>query len=215
MRKLKSTNIKLAPKERYLECERPIIALTGGIATGKSAASQIFKALDVPLIDADKLVKSIYKDPMSIKFIKAVDPQLVSNDKINFKKLREIFFNNKKIKQQVESYIYSRLSDFFYDSYHKLNFKKCDFLIYDIPLLFEKNLQEKFDTDLLIYAPREVQAKRLIKRDQISDELASKILDQQTDIEHKRHLAKYVISNIYDINTLESNIKAYLERISE
>ena len=68
-------------------------------------------------------------------------------------------------------------------------------IIYDIPLLFEKNLQDKFDYTVLVYASKEQQIERLCKRDNLTLDLATKIIGQQKSIETKRDLADLIIEN--------------------
>jgi len=214
MHKLNKDFISLSNKERLYNCALPIIALTGGIATGKSTVTQKLKEIGVPVIDADLLVKAIYRKPESIDFIRSLNPELVSSNEINFPKLRKLFFENTVIKQKVEDYIYRNLPIEFHNEYSKLSFKKFNFLIYDVPLLFEKELQNFFDISLLVYANANQQRKRLVIRDKISEDLANKILQQQMNIEEKRDLADFTIKNMSDINGLSKKISNFLQEVS-
>jgi dephospho-CoA kinase len=196
MHKLKSNYIKLTSETRLYNTLLPVIALTGGIATGKSSVAKILKDLGVPVIDADGLIKSIYKSQKTINFIKAVAPQVVHDDSIiNFKLLREEFFNNSSLKVKIENFLYEKLPSEFTKALEKLDLSKFEFVVYDIPLLFEKKLQSKFDLSLLVYCPANIQISRLVKRDTIDEELAKNILSQQLDIESKKAMSDFVITN--------------------
>lgn len=216
MHKLNKDFISKTKETRLYHCERPIIALTGGIATGKSTASNILKSLQIPIIDADELVKNIYKQQESHDFLNSINPTFIdsASQTINFRKLRIFFFEDSEIKNTIEAFIYKQLPIEFNKAYSRLEFNKYDFIIYDIPLLFEKNLQYFFDLNLLLYTSQKIQRDRLIKRDNISTELANKILHQQMDIEVKHKLADFVINNESNIETLTHNIDSFIKKIT-
>lgn len=198
--KLKPDMIKISSKERLYNLDIPIIGLTGGIATGKSSVSKLLIKDNICLIDADQLIKEIYSSSETIDFIRSIYPESVLNNNIDFKKLREGFFNNPSLKSQIESFLYQRLPQAFLTKVTK----DSKFIVYDIPLLFEKNLQNKFDQVVLVYAPKELQIQRLMKRDNISKDLSSKIIEQQLDIESKKELSDFIIDNSYDLTHLET-----------
>ena len=89
------------PKTRLHNIPVPIIGLTGGIATGKSTVSDKLKALGHPVICADTLVKEIYKTSKTTDHLKKYYPQVLSGEKVDFKKLREKFFLDKTIQEDI------------------------------------------------------------------------------------------------------------------
>lgn len=196
----------LDPQNRLHNCPIPIIGLTGGIASGKSTASAFLKSKGYKVIDADALVKEIYNEPETFDFIKNLDSQFVSDGKINFTILREKFFSNPFLKNEVENFLYQRIPNKFLSQ-----IKDDDlFVIYDVPLLFEKKLDSLIDTSILIYCPRKTQLERLLVRDQISTDLANKILDNQMDIELKKQISQFVIHNDQDQEKLFNKINELL-----
>ena len=76
---------KISSKERLYNIDIPIIGLTGGIATGKSACSKIFKEQGLPVICADTLVKNIYQREETIAFIQTEAQETINNNQIDFK----------------------------------------------------------------------------------------------------------------------------------
>ena len=137
MIKLKKEFHRLKSKDRLFKLEIPLIGLTGSVATGKSTASAFLQKIGCPIICADALVKKIYTKPSSLSFIKNISQEAISKDgKVNFPKLRKIFFSSDEIKSEVESYIYSQMPQTFLEELE--NFKSSKFIIYDVPLLFEK-----------------------------------------------------------------------------
>lgn len=214
--KLKQKYIKLKEDLRLHKLDIPVIGLTGGIATGKSAVSKFLKEQNFCVIDADFLIKEIYKQSETINFIEKLSPTATINGKINFKVLREIFFKDKSTQEKIETYLYPQLRKFFLIELEK--FKETHsvhLVIYDVPLLFEKKLESLVDLTVLVYCPKETQLERLISRDKITPEMAQNILSHQIDIEDKKRKCDFVIDNTKDLKNLKKEtfkvFKLFLE----
>lgn len=214
MHKLKPNYITLGPKNRLYNCEIPIIGLTGGIATGKSTASELLRKNSLEIIDADKLVKDIYQEPQTVQFISEIDQKCVNRNAIDFKMLRELFFSNQAVREQIEQFIYNKLPQFFEkESQIIIKNKKANFIIYDVPLLFEKGLEKLIDFNLLVYSPVEIQIKRLLTRDKITKELALSIISNQLPIDQKKQLSSYLIENTSTKEHLDLEIQRLMKLI--
>lgn len=211
--KLKSKFIKLNQAQRLYGLDKPIIGLTGGIATGKSTVTKLLEAQGLVVLDADRLVKSIYQTQEAKDFIKTNFPDAWVNSEINFQKLRELFFHNPKTKETVEGFIYARLPRAFADAAAQNT--KQPFHIYDVPLLFEKGLDEKMDLSVLVYAPRKIQRARLMDRDGHIEDMAEKILTHQLNIEDKKQKANFVIDNSAGMEELAAEVKQFLLQVFE
>lgn len=209
--KLKPHLIKLDSSNRLHGLPVPIIGLTGGIATGKSTVAQMIRARGLPIIDADQLVKNIYALPETLEHIKKSYPEVVHQGAIQFAKLREKFFQEEKVRQDVEHFIYQRLPQAFQKQYSSLG--KPEAIIYDVPLLFEKNLADQVDVKLVVYAPAKVQLARLMKRDGQLEPMASKILYHQMDIEEKKLLADFLIDNSQTEAELKLAVDHFIQQI--
>ncbi len=199
----------LSPKERLYQLPCPVIGLTGGIATGKSTVSKILLNKNLPLICADVLVKDIYKKEEVKHFIKNNWPSSWENNSINFKTLRSIAFSSIASRTKIEEIIYSFIKDQFFLEFKKLKDPKV--LIYDIPLMFEKELSSFFDYKVLVYASEEVQRERLEKRDQLSQEEASLALSNQIDIQQKKKKSDFIILNDHDLSSLENETNHFIK----
>jgi dephospho-CoA kinase len=211
--KLKNKYIRLDPNRRLYKLEIPVIGLTGGIASGKSTVSQILREKGLAIVDADRLVKEIYAQPETIEFIKNGFPDVIKDGVIQFPLLRQKVFSDRVVKETVENFIYQRLVPKFKNAFEKFTNPKL--LIYDIPLLFEKNMEGFFDITVLVYAPQKVQVERLIKRDAHSEEMASNILDQQMNIEDKKLKAEFIIDNSGSQANLTGEVDNLLRQILE
>lgn len=210
MNKLKERFVKLAPENRLYHFDRPIIALTGGIATGKSTVTKLLTSKGFEIIDADQLVKNIYALQESKDFVKARFPE-AWNEEIDFKILRELVFKNAAAKTDVEQFIYARLPEAFMNEAKKI--KEQEFYIYDVPLLYERGLDKKVDLSVVIYAPRKTQLARIIDRDGSKEETANKILEHQMDIEEKKEKADFVIDNSGTVVELAAEVDQLLLQI--
>lgn len=211
--KLNNKFLKLNSADRLYQYDKPIVALTGGIATGKSTVTKLLEKKGLTIIDADQLVKSIYTTQESKDFIHKNYPSAWAHGEIDFKKLRELVFSDSDVKSNVEGYIYQRLPDAFKEATSKI--KNQDFYIYDVPLLFERGLEYKVDLTILVYAPRKVQLARLIDRDGSTEEIGNKILDQQIDIEEKKEKSDLVIDNSGSMIELAAEVDKLLLQILE
>jgi dephospho-CoA kinase len=210
---LKSKWITKDPTSRLYQLNVPIIGLTGGIATGKSTVAKILREKNFPIIDADQLVKNVYKRVEVIQFIRTNFPAAIIDDQINFKVLRQIAFSDEESIQKIENKIYQYLPEEFQLSFKQLN--SPAFVIYDVPLLFEKGLNLLVDVSVCVYASEDTQISRLLSRDQITTEVAHNILKRQMNIEEKKKAAVISISNEQDINKLNENVNLFIEILFE
>lgn len=208
---MKSLKTK-SQEDRLYQIPVPIIGLTGGIGTGKSSAAEFLRQMNVPVIDADKLVHSIYNRPETLEFIKNHFPHACSGNNIDRKILREIVFADESKKKELENFIYQYMPEEFRNAF--LKFTSPRFIVYDVPLLFEKKLNELVDASICVYAPKELQIERVMKRDQSSRELAIKIIESQIDIESKKNKADIVISNTGNQDFLRDQIKKIISEIA-
>lgn len=206
--KLSASIDLLNQDQRMHQLSCPIIGLTGGIATGKSTVARLFSEKGIPLISADSLVKSIYQKAEVIDFIKLNWPKVFENNNINFKLLRNVAFSNIDDRTKIEEIIYSYLPEEFNSEFIK--FKEPTFVIYDVPLLFEKKLNLIIDYNIVVYAPAAAQLERLKKRDNITLEQAQLALSNQMDIEQKKKIADCLIMNTKDLSFLSQQVEQFI-----
>jgi dephospho-CoA kinase len=176
-----------------------LVAVTGGIATGKSTVSKILEESGAPLIDFDLLAREVVapEKPVWKEIVDYFGKEVVQDDgQIDRKRLSEIVFQDVEKRKKLESFTHPRIFEEFHRQVKEIAAKDPNAIIQaGIPLLIELNLQHRFDKVLLVYAPRETQIDRLMKRDRISREAAMNILKAQMPIDEKLRYADFVIHN--------------------
>lgn len=184
----------LSQSARFHQKSYPIIALTGGIASGKSTLAQAARELGIPVISADELVKSIYTWPDTLTWLSQNYPQAIVNGAVDFSKLRTIFFADPQNQKNIEDFIYQRMPRAFAE--REKEFSHIPFLIYEIPLLFEKGLASQFDKRVLCWASRDTQIQRLKARSpHLSESEIENFLSAQFPIDEKKKLVDEVFDN--------------------
>lgn len=190
-----------------------ILGLTGGIASGKTTVSNFFrKYSDIKIYDADKIAKSFFEKEIVQEQIKQniVGDILDTNNNIDRKKLKEVIFKNQNKREELNKIIHPLVFDFFYKIKNNSNNEK---IIFDVPLLFESGIDALCDKTLLIYTDTTTQIERIKKRDNISDELAKKIIDSQLSNDVKIKKADFILKNDSSIENLEMKVEKLYKEI--
>lgn len=184
---------------------KKIIGITGGIATGKSRVSAFLKSHGYEVIDADLVVREL--QAIGGRLYLAIydtfgQTFFLENGELDRVKLGDAIFSDEKMKERLsviqDKIIRQELLD-------RCQASKADVVFMDIPLLFEKNYTG-FDEIWLVYAPRETQIERLMKRNKLSRVDAIKRVDSQMPIADKRALATRIIENCDTIDVLETQL---------
>ena len=181
------------------------IVLTGGIGTGKSTVASLLKLYGYKIIDADEISKKIFeKKKNKIKEI------FRTTDR---KELRKIVFNDKEKLKILENLILPDVKKEVLSKAKELEKDNIPYFV-DLPLYFEKQNYNEFDKVLVVYAPKDIQIQRVIKRDNVDEKGVRAILDNQLDIEEKKKKANFVIDNSKDLKHLQKEIEKFLQQIT-
>jgi len=186
------------------------IALTGGIATGKSTVGNLFKLHGFLTIDADKIAHSlldIHNNDISDLFGK----QYVKDGKVQRKELGNLIFNDEKQKKILENFIHPKIKEQIIKEAKIFEEQKKPYFI-DIPLFFETN-NYKIDRSLVVYTPLDIQIQRLINRDNISKEEALIKINNQMSIEDKKSKATMIIDNSQNLKHLQKEVEKIVKEL--
>jgi dephospho-CoA kinase len=186
------------------------IALSGGIATGKSTVCSLFNLHGFLTIDADKIAHKLLDK--NHNFISSTfGSQYVDDGKVQRKKLAPIIFGNQQNKKILESFLHPLIKEEIIKESKIFEQNQKPYLI-DIPLFFETKNYD-IDKSIVVYTTKDTQIQRLIKRDNISYDEAIEKISNQMDIEEKKSLAKYVIDNNQDLKYLQKEIENIKDKI--
>ncbi|MGY8854586.1 dephospho-CoA kinase [Methylophilaceae bacterium Uisw_097] len=192
-----------------------IIGLTGGIGSGKSAATKILKEIGLKNIDLDQITHDLMK-PGKIGYIeikKEFGGKYIDiNNAIDRKLLRNEIFSSLELKKRIESILHPNI---FKECNKKLNKLKHEkYLVLVIPLLFEtKTYTNLIDESLLIDCSFRTQIERVISRDGVSEALANRIIKNQMSRDRKLLLADKVILNDGNIHNLKVQLESYYKNL--
>ena len=200
--KLKKKWIRLSRSNRLYQLDIPILGLTGGVASGKSTFSKWLKSDGFPVIDADLIIKSIYAQQKTYHFFLGNHSSYIDQliQKIDLKKLRKDFFADTKLQTSVNQFLFTYFQEEFLKQAQP--FFSKGFLIYDAPLIFEKNLHHQIDQVITIYCSEANQIQRLTSRDNIDRNLAMEMIKQQLPNQIKIDGSAYSIANDGDLAEL-------------
>ena len=188
------------------------IGLTGGIASGKSTMAKYIKEYrDIPILDADQYSKDLIK-PKSNCYKKVVayfGPQIVdqhsSVNEINRALLKKIIFENSKHRKWIQNLLHPLIKEKMIEKCNQ--YEKNKILLLVIPLLFEAKFMDICTEIWIVKCPREVQKKRLIKRNKISENEAEKIINLQLNFEDKSKLSDVILDNSADRDSWIEKLK--------
>jgi dephospho-CoA kinase len=186
------------------------IALTGGISTGKSTVCSVLSLMGFKIIDADSIAHKILEQEQQA-ISEHFGKEFIVDGKVDRKRIGSIIFNNEDEKRWLESLVHPLIRAEILTQASRSEDQKVPYFI-DIPLFFETNAYP-IKHSLLIYAPKETQIERLMKRDGYSKEEALARIDAQMSIEDKRELATDIIENTKDVGSLMGELEDYRRKI--
>jgi len=193
------------------------IALTGGIACGKSNVCQLLETLGAEVISLDELSRQVVT-PNSAglnQLIERFGDGILNADKtLDRKALRKILLTDKANQQLIEDILHPKILEIM-----QMEIENCNkqIIIIEIPLLFEKNLAYLFDRAIIIDCNEQNQLKRLIKRDNIDKNTAKELISVQTSHKNRLKLADQlpidVIENNSQISDLDQKVRGLYQKL--
>ena len=171
-----------------------VIALTGGIGSGKSLAAQYFADLGALVIDADQLARAAIERGSSgfDEVVMIFGDSILKNGDIDRRALGELIFKDPSLKAKLEAVIHPWIRKEFEEAVASL--KENQTLVYEIPLLFETNAQDRFDLVITVEALMENRISRLRAKGLHISEIESRIAAQATR-EQRESVADFLIEN--------------------
>ena len=190
-----------------------IVGLTGGIGSGKTWVSSLFKDLGVPVYISDEEAKKLMHTNEQVKqaIIELFGDEAYINKKLNRDFISQRVFVNKDLLNQLNAIVHPAVAIHFKDWYKQ---QTSPFVIKESAILFEIGGDKKCDQVILVTAPVSERIRRVQLRDNASAEAIQRRIDSQWTDEKKIPLANYVIENVEKPSTV-AQVNAIYKRITE
>lgn len=178
---------------------RLLLGVTGSIATGKSTVARMLEKLGAPVIDFDQLSRVVVEPdkPAWKEIVSFFGERVLNKDRtLNREKLRKIVFQNADKRKKLEGFTHPRIVEEYNKKVQEITGQDPKAVIQAVvPLLIEADMQAMFHYLLMVYATEEVQKKRLIERDHLSEETAMNMIRSQLSPDEKKQYCDFVINN--------------------
>ena len=182
------------------------VALTGGIASGKSTVADLFAALGVPVIDTDVIARQVVEpgQPALAKISATFGPDVLDTDgRLDRRRMRERIFADPDAKRRLEAILHPAIRA---EMEQQSMAAQGPYQVLVIPLLTEGGRRDHVDRVLLVDVPEELQIQRLMMRDGVSHEQAQASLNAQATRAQRLALADDVIRNTGRVDGLREQV---------
>ena len=171
-----------------------VVGLTGGIGSGKSTVAGMFKALSIPVYNADMEAKNLMNTSDSLKkgILKLFGEKAYKKGSLNREYIAGIVFKDKEKLKALNELVHPLVRSHFLSW---LDMQSAPYVIQENPLIFEKNDQNLFDYVITVTAKKEDKIQRVMDRDGIGESQVLERMDNQLDDSLKIAGSDFVIYN--------------------
>jgi dephospho-CoA kinase len=198
--------------------KKPIVGLTGGIASGKSVASRILASLGVGIVDADQIAREVVEpgsDGLAAVVAAFGSDVLTTEGALDREKVAARVFREPDARKVLQAITHPRIAVRSAEKLAALSATETPYVVYDAPLLVEVGAHKGLDALIVIAAPRETQIARAVARDGMAADEAERRIAAQLPLADKVAVADYVVNNDGSLEALESAVRATHQRILE
>lgn len=190
-----------------------LLGLTGSIGMGKSTTAGIFRALGVPVHDADAAVADLYRaGGKAAALLSAAFPGVAASDgSVDRAALRAIVSQSPARLAELDAIVHPLVAEA--RTRFLAEHADAPVVVLDIPLLFETGAHKACDRVVVVSAPAEVQRQRVLAREGMSDELFDAILSRQMPDAGKRARADHIIDTGRGVPEAEAQVRAVLDAL--
>lgn len=170
------------------------VGITGGIGSGKSIVSSIFKAIGIPVFDADQTAKKIMQEDADVKqqLISTFGKEVFEHNQLNRKYLANLVFNDSFLLEKLNAIVHPATIQ------SGLNWaakQDSPYVLREAALLFEAGSTVDLDIIIGVYAPLAIRIQRVMQRDNVSKQEVLNRMSKQINEEVKMKLCDFVIIN--------------------
>lgn len=193
------------------------VAITGGIGSGKSTVSRLFESFGYQVFSADEIYAQLIKEPLVVLKISAllgIEPKKCDNGEIALDKkaISNVVFSDKakleKLNQYTHALVYDKIEQICSEASGQI-------LFFEIPLLFESKMQDRFDDVIVVIRNKEERINSVIERSGLTREEVIARMDNQFDYDNLLPTLHKVIYNDSDVEALTVKVGKLIETIKE
>jgi len=192
------------------------VALTGGIASGKTTVANLFADLGIPLIDTDVIARQVVEPGQAAlaEVVKAFGPDVLDAEgRLDRRRMRERIFSDPTAKQRLEAILHPAIRA---EMERQSRAAGGPYQVLVIPLLTEGKRRDHVDRVLLVDVPEELQIQRLMMRDGVTHEQAEASLNAQATRAERLAMADDIVRNTGRVDDLQEQVATlhakYLEQ---
>jgi dephospho-CoA kinase len=193
-----------------------VIALTGGVGSGKSTVAAMLRELGATVIDADEAARAVV-EPGTAGFgqvVEAFGDRYVRDGRLDRAALAELVFHDEAARQKLNAITHPLVRAWMAERQQEAEAAGAARVVLDIPLLFESNLQDAFATIVLVYTPPATQLERLVGGRGFTESDARARIAAQLPMESKRDRATHVIDNSGSLAETRRQVERAWQEIS-
>ena len=188
------------------------VAITGGIASGKSLLLQHLILANYVIYSSDAIADDVLKYEGKEEVVNYFGKDILNDDgEINRKALGKIVFNDldklNKLNEIVHPHVKKRIEQIMVSNPH------LSIIFFEIPLLFESHMENMFDYTINVYCDVDTQIRRIVERDDRSVDEALKIIASQMPTFKRNELASYAINNSGSVEETYKELDKIIDEI--
>lgn len=174
-----------------------LVGLTGGIGSGKSTVTQMFRALGAEVIDADELAREVVRpgQPALAEIARRFPGTVDAAGQLDRASLAARIFADPAERAALNAIVHPRIQAEVQRRTEALARAGAKVVLYDAALLIENGLHRAMDAVIVVWVPPEVQRERLMARDHLDHATAEERIRAQMPLDEKRALATWVVNN--------------------
>jgi dephospho-CoA kinase len=188
-----------------------VLGLTGSIGTGKSTTAAMFRALGVPVWDADATVHALYEPGgKAVAPLAAKCPDAIVDGRVDRNRLKDVMRTDPEFLRTLEQIVHPLVAEnrAAFLATHQI----MPLVVVDIPLLFETGGEAQVDATLVVSVDKTTQRDRVMARPRMTAALFDDILARQLPDAEKRARADYIIVT-YDLDRTRTEVEALVAHL--
>jgi dephospho-CoA kinase len=190
---------------------KPVVGLTGGIASGKTTVSKMFADLGIPVVDADDLAREVVEPgtPGLAQVVEEFGPSVLdSTGGLDRQKVGDLVFKDESARAKLNAILHPRIAAAGASRISSYQDHEAPYIVYEAALLVETGSHEGFSALVVVSADESVQRLRLIARDGFTVEEANARIESQLPLSEKVAVADFVVTN-------NGNVEGTLKQVEE